>query len=289
LRNNDALLISALEHIHVGTGRSSGPVDLPVVRDPFGYPYIPASSLKGSLKSYLLRKNQCLENNSKNKKNPCQQSLDCNKVCCLLGGETEEEAGSSPSALTILDAYPLLYPVGSNEGISFITSKLLLERAKNFLDISIVEEGELSTFLASTTLKVTKICITFKNINLSELNPIYSIQSCGDGDNGVKAYVVSENDFTRSAERSMIRLTRVRLDRSGKTVVENSLWTEEYLPHTTLFVSAVVERGWYGEYCKNVKGEYIEILKEMSNEIFELYIGGKETIGKGLVRVMLVR
>ncbi|ALU12357.1 hypothetical protein EYM_02755 [Ignicoccus islandicus DSM 13165] len=47
------VLASALSHVHVGVGRSEGIVDLPVIRDGTGVFFLPASSLKGSMKTAL--------------------------------------------------------------------------------------------------------------------------------------------------------------------------------------------------------------------------------------------
>lgn len=102
------LVASALTPLHPGAGRAPGAVDLPVVRDTLGYPYIRGSMVKGALKTLLARKLNC--SFTSGGKGP--NRVDCNKcctLCCLLGGEVGE-GDRGASAVSIQDLYPLFIP-----------------------------------------------------------------------------------------------------------------------------------------------------------------------------------
>lgn len=53
---SELFFIHAITHLHVGSGSSiEEEIDLPFQRDELGYPTIYASSLKGAIKSFLLK------------------------------------------------------------------------------------------------------------------------------------------------------------------------------------------------------------------------------------------
>ncbi len=106
------LLASALTPLHPGAGRAPGAVDLPVVRDTLGYPYIRGTMIKGALKTHLARKLNC--NHVTAEKGPnrinCDHDRDkYSQLYCLLGGEVGE-GDKGASAVSIQDLYPLFIP-----------------------------------------------------------------------------------------------------------------------------------------------------------------------------------
>ena len=93
------------------------------------------------------------------------------------------------------------------------------------------------------------------------------------------------DDLSREViDRSLLVQYRVRLNRETKTVAEGGLWSEEYVPQFTLFHSAVV--------CRDVGDKTADKGCELFNNLLGgnpavLWVGGKETIGKGLVRIWI--
>jgi len=227
-----------------------------VVKDPFGIYYIPGSSIKGAMKSEAARKN--CKGALSDGKVECDK---CEKVCCAFGGE-EGGAGEVTSRIVITDLYPLIVPVPSlNKGVIFITSEFLIKRAEAQLSVGAPsvkvfsdQEGEERVFIGveELTLKKKKLDETFLK-DIRNINPLYSLAD--------EIYLVDDDKLALILERSLVRLTRVRLDRKKKTVTSGMLWTEEYVPQGTLFLGLVGDRGWYNRYCNGVD----DAVKEMLN------------------------
>ena len=302
------ILASALTHIHVGVGQAPGVVDLPVVRDSMGYFYIPGSSLKGSIKSTLTR-------SGKNK-----------EVQKYLGSEPGEKV-IQPGTLAFQDLYPLLVPLPSlDRGVIFATTPLLLIRAIMLLTqrdgttdetinaIRSIENEVRSVFsrprkpdiLLLTTgnnnNQKEKICILTtcqeiesKNMNtniknsLESLNQIYSVLLSPKGHTEI--LVINDTIAPRILDRALIRQTRVRLSRKTKTVETGGLWTEEYVPHFTVFSGAVINTRMKSTNNSgdNQQDNPIGWIIKTINETLKgtVIIGGKETIGKGLLKLKL--
>ncbi len=311
----EVLVASALTHIHIGIGRSPGVVDLPVVRDPLGYPYLPGQSLKGALKTMLARQKHCLTSDGRVN---CSKN-GCRKLCCIFGGEPGDT--DATGAVTITDFYPLLVPVASlDKGVVYVTSPMLVSRAKALVELAknrcwlgelveglngIIDSGEdivvISTssgagetkdiylYNRSYKARVKRLEATqqLQQIldGLGQLNPVYKKLDIVNG----RIVIVPEHMAKTIIEKSLVRLTRIRLKRTTKTVETGGLWTEEYLPHTTLFVGAFHDTGFRGKYCNDVNNA-LESLQDILREsivregTFSLVVGGKETVGKGLLR-----
>ncbi|MEB3860982.1 MAG: type III-B CRISPR module RAMP protein Cmr4 [Desulfurococcales archaeon] len=153
--NAKLLVASALTPVHPGIGRAPGAVDLPVARDPLGFPLIRGSMVKGALKTRLGQTNdcvkgdtiKCMEKNGKSgEKNIGEQckKKECCKICCLLGRELDGE-GEGASAISIGDLYPILIPGPASihcnssldkalRGVVYVTSDVLLARAQAYLE-----------------------------------------------------------------------------------------------------------------------------------------------------------
>jgi Uncharacterized protein predicted to be involved in DNA repair (RAMP superfamily) len=101
-----------------------------------------------------------------------------------------------------------------------------------------------------------------------------------------KGLVVVADDIARTiVNRSVMVQYRVRLKSETKTV-DKGPWSEEYLPSETVMVSLVV--------CKNSKTPKVQVqADEVCDELEKgyrsskctVYVGGKETIGKGLMKL----
>src|SRR5580658_10482468 len=114
--------------LHIGAGKGSleiGGADNPVVKDAFGFPYIPGSSLRGKLRSLLEQSSGLavpseLVYVSKRKGQEVrihQSERPDDEVCLLFGrnpgrmervsGEQQESSAATPARLTVYDA-PLI-------------------------------------------------------------------------------------------------------------------------------------------------------------------------------------
>jgi len=131
--------------------------------------------------------------------------------------------------------------------------------------------------------------------------------------------VVSDSNVQEVVRRSLIIQPRIRLDYATKTVVSGGLWEEEYVPQFTVFTtvmrcSGIKARGddksiseWVrkdggglsNDEKKKLEDEYkslVSSLKDANNVCTEalgggrgltsLFFGGKETIGKGLAKLI---
>jgi len=131
--------------------------------------------------------------------------------------------------------------------------------------------------------------------------------------------VVSDGNAQEVVRRSLIIQPRIRLDYATKTVSGGGLWEEEYVPQFAVFTTAILCNGtktkgdeesikrWInrdgsglsnGEK-KKLEDEYkslVSSLKDANNVCTEalgggrgltsLFFGGKETIGKGLAKII---
>ncbi|MDJ0270642.1 MAG: type III-B CRISPR module RAMP protein Cmr4 [Aigarchaeota archaeon] len=117
---SEIVLLKSLTNLHPGVGRAGGIVDLPVQKDNLGFPIIYSSSLKGVLKSALWQ-------------------FDRNAAITLFGPDLEDEEKFT-SAVAILDAFTLVFPVRSLEGVyAYVTSPLLLNRFNELLNMIGIE------------------------------------------------------------------------------------------------------------------------------------------------------
>ncbi len=317
---------TAITPLHPGAGRSPGLVDLPVQRDALGYPLVYASSLKGALKTLCAKVASgvggqgCIKGNGNRDAGriDCENCRDC---CCLFGGEVGEgEKGAGK--LAFLDMVPWAYPVPSaTHGYLYVTAPTLLARVFNMLEAAgyvkqarevqslIVEaEGRLGgdvhgvvlsdsrvqsgmVDVAGSTMRVERIGVETSSarwLTPDTLGPLAKSTPR-------RLIIVSDEYGTVIVNRALLRVTRVALRRDRKTVRTGALWTEEYIPIGTLFVTGVVETLYTNEYCDKAGIEegkaaekLLELLARRNNTIY-VNVGGKETVGRGFVKMVAVK
>ena len=285
------LVATALTKIHPGAGRSPGIVDLPVVRDPLGYPFVPGSMVKGPLRTLLT-----------------YRIGKPDLARCLFGPEVNDKEKFS-GALAFTDLYPIFMPAASpGLGMVYVTTPSLLSRAAALLRYAGQSKiaGGLENLATEASgnpvftgringgrvqvggLEVTSVRSASAPEGLeglyNGLNPLYKGLPPSE-----RLLVVPEDLGTLALDGLLLRLTRVRLDSLTKTVAHRGLWTEEYLPWGTLFLGAVVDTGFRGANCKGVVGD--NAIAKLNNEVggdFYAVIGGKETVGSGLLRARIL-
>lgn len=274
--------MSAITHVHVGSGKSYGDVDQPIIRDPLGVPFIPGSSIKGALKSKFLIEKNCVEkcNGDCEQEEKCEE--ECYQVYCLFGPERGDKGASR---IVVADFYPLFVPMPSlSSGYVYVTSNFLLQYAET-LNVKLVEgKGESEEiFIGTQKIKAEVVRI---NERIIEIHPfLKNFYRKADGKGYVTVYKINDKHLFHLIDRALLRLTRVKIERTTKTAERNKLWTEEYLPHGTILVGAFVYRPWRNACCEKCK--HCENLLEELNDIF-FVVGGKETIGKGLARIKVM-
>jgi CRISPR-associated protein Cmr4 len=281
----DLVIMKSITNLHVGTGKGGEVVDLPIQRDSYGFPTIYSSSLKGAIKSYVYHLN--------------------GKFADVLFGPDESGEFSSPISLT--DAFLLAFPARSLKGVyCYLTCPFLLKRFKEFADLIGYQFGEKIEKLIenppgiacdqSANLKIdNKIIINeeleLKNVQDNEI--VKELRSLLGLDK--ELLIINDNECLQQAERSLIRLTRVKLNRESKTVGAGP-WTEEYVPSKTIFFfvfyfslpsTSTIEK--YSEDIKRAlnkdqsKMNVNDIVSYIHNNLKVLIIGGHETIGSGIV------
>ncbi len=288
-----------------------------MARDPLGYPFIRGTMLKGALKTRLGQAKGCIRNSGNMAVVDCSR---CGMICCLLGRELGDGAEGA-SHLSLGDLYPLLIPGpavvmeknGSSgdplRGVVYVTSDVLLSKARAYTDavgggldgiqhylscadgptLYLAEancrEGDQIRLLVSGQLvEATIACEGSQDAwsSIKDLNPLYESYP----PNG--RILVLPADLARPViDRLLDRVTRVALDRYTKTVRIGALWTEEYLPWGTLFLGIVADTGFTNNYC-NGNIDPLNELRNLLNSIGGLLVvGGKESVGAGLLRVKL--
>jgi CRISPR-associated protein Cmr4 len=287
----------AVTPVHVGVGRSPGIVDLPIARDGFGIPYIPASSLKGSTKSL------------------CLNLMD--RRCCerVYGWDIRfEEVPVEPyvSAAAFTDALLLLYPVRveTGEGVRFAyaTSVLQLRRLLDIVRVCDASHGNVSCLNgldALILLAENRGCqgvgdVYMNNVKASYCNYISlprgnsAIEPLLEqvGEAGVAlvehlaeggVYILRDDEvFREVVEAGLIRQTRISLDPATKTVKTGALWSEEYVSQGAVFAFATLFRSNNIIEADDAERLHVKLLKQANNY---LVIGGKETIGRGIIRL----
>lgn len=287
------LYIRAYTPLHVGVGRGEGGyVDLPIQRDEYGYPVIWGSSLKGAIKANI--------------------EGDLKK---FLGSEPAES--TIPSAISFLDARLLLIPMRVLSGVwIYGTTTHILNVVKSHTEIlhsiarsgvSVLDTSKLPQNRVITTrgnlihdgkviVNEVELAAEVKPDILSETKLISilpneiatALQSRG-------VVVIPDGDGVgqRIVNRSMVIQYRVRMEREAvssseqqkvvrrkKVVATGGLWSEEYVPMESIYISLILCRDAGGEKAENL----CESISRNLNGRF-IYIGGKETIGKGLVKL----
>jgi len=282
------LYVRALTPVHVGVGRGEAAhVDLPIQRDEFGFPIIWANSLKGAIKANL-----------------------SDNVRKYLGSEPREE--TLPSHISLLDARLVLMPVRTLRGVwAYGTTPHLLGYLARYLEIyadvskagadiykevqqlanlvppgatkaisTLVEEKDSLVIVNETELEVEK-----KKEPLDALSKVLPDEIAElVKKQGLMIIPDRDGQGLEILSRSLMFQYRVRLNRDTKTV-DAGPWSEEYVPMETLFVSVALCRSFKQGDRKIEAGELCEAFRKAINGK-TMYVGGKETIGRGLVRLL---
>ena len=261
LMNKILTKIETITPLHVGAGAGRGEVDLPIDRDGFGLPYIPASGLKGALKDEP-----------------------------EFEKEREELFGSKERSGKVLihDAYLLATPARSLRGVwALVTSPFLLKRFKMLAEVAESAIQEKFEPLLQLEIDSDKILVSEDGKRRLEvegkivLNEDFELEAVVDPkvsevgsmflpEESWRFGLVSDDLIVEIVNTSLIRRARVALDDTAK-VVRQGPWEEEDMPPHSLFTSLFLLHQEIGRNLQEkLEGGY-------------LILGGHETIGRGLV------
>lgn len=268
-----------------GGEREVGPVDLTVQRNFKGIPYMRSSSIKGALRSFYELRNQMDDAN-------------------LLFGSTEQ-AGS----IMLGNAEILAFPVKADRGLFlYVTSQSQIsayvrEAAKSGKDIkeelwsfesgealSAELEGEVDLMDGrySLTLKKDKNLKTLAESIVEDAIPkIDSTPAPGYSyleSKLKKLILVNDTTFRELANNGLIIVLRIALDYERKAVVpeRKAMFYQELIPEGTLLFAPLMKTFRSEQYQKEIDS-FTKLLKGG----LLLNLGGDETTGKGVVRIVM--
>lgn len=290
--------------LHPGTGQSAGVVDLPVQRERHtGFPIIPSSSLKGSLRRAAER-----------------HWGDGDRTVEILFGPKLEAGGGNEAyagALTFTDARLLAFPVRSlSDVFLWVTCPLLLGRLARDLRLIGVEMPDLSAlrgvYLGAEEILVadgrsgTVVLedISFQAVpnevwadagrRLAEFLPGGAAHSLYREKFARHVALISDSDFSYLVKNSTQVTARIALDENKTTSGQGgNLWYEETLPPDSLFSVLVLtqeprapaERRPGIPGATDVRNQFLELV---GGDPRFLQVGGNETLGHGLCAVRVV-
>jgi CRISPR-associated protein Cmr4 len=287
-------LVHALSALHAGTGQGSGIIDMPIAREKAtGLPYLPGSSLKGTLRTHC----------------------DPDKRVQIFGSEDTDSANNSAGTVQISDQRLLLLPVRSLAGtFAWVTSPYVLRRLARDLaalgikqdlpgipDVKpdlkegwVVEDENICQLIAVPNGKkiyleefdlvaqpdalVTKWANWLGHLLFPEKKEHTEWQGELQG-----RLCIVHDDLLNFYLRTATEITaRIHLKEDSKTVMDGGLWYEEALPTETVLSGLALATPRPGKIST------AEIEKELREIIaMPLQLGGKSTVGRGLCRVRL--
>jgi CRISPR-associated protein Cmr4 len=267
--------IETITPLHVGAGAGRGEVDLPIDRDGFGLPYIPASGLKGALRD--------------------EPEFDEKERKELFGSPPQEGEKGQSGKLLIHDAYLLATPARSLRGVwVLVTSPLLLKRFKMLAELAGSDIQRKFELLPQLEIDSDRILVSEEGKRRLEidgkivLNEDFELRAVVNQkvseigsvflppEENWRFGLVSDDLIVEIVNTSLMRRARVALKDTAK-VVDQGPWEEEDVPPHSLFAGLFL---LYQEIGKNLR----EKLEKKVGEGY-LVLGGHETIGRGLVKL----
>lgn len=292
--NSALLFVHALSPLHAGTGQSVGAVDLAIARDrATGFPYLPGTSLKGSLRDHAKAK--------------------ASESRVFLFGPEREKASDHAGALIFGDANLLFLPVRSVAGtFAWVTSPYLLNRFARDLketgspalpaDLPTPQSSRHAVVARDSSLKVTSLNkVVFEDLDF-EIQDHLSVGTLGGALGGIfkglpestkwvewfsrRLCIVHDDVMSFLSQHATDVVARVAIDDEMKTVMKGALWYEESLPSETILVSlvAAVPNG----RTKLGPNDCLDSLKKIIPADASIQLGGKASVGRGRCRLVFV-
>ncbi len=287
------IFIQAISALHPGTGQGVGEIDLPVAREKAtGIPYLPGSSLKGSLRALY-------EGDEQEKTK-------------IFGSENVNGSDDTiASAIQFTDQKLIALPVRSFKGtFAYVTSPFLLYRLRrDALEVGLTnipntpsdalsEDSALvgnNSVLVATVDKTQKVLLEdldlqAEKIDITELWANWIAQqlfnSASEQDFFKQRFCVVHDDIMTFLFDTALEVNaRIKINENSKTVDTGALWYEEMLPAETILAGVVIAN----PPRKNSLSEQ-DVMQKVQNlaQNHSVQLGGKATIGKGICQVKFV-
>lgn len=280
--NARLLFVHVLSPLHAGTGQGVGVIDLPIAREKAtGLPYLPGSSLKGTLRD------------------ACPDDAMRRKVFGPDTANASDYAGS----VQFSDQRLLLLPIRSLAGtFAWVTSPYVLQRLLRDAE-SVTGSGGPSvvpTPAPNACIVPDDGCqITLNNqVILEDLDVPATPQSNARAWAqwiGSKVFpndtvwqqmltarfaVVHDDVLSFLLDTATEITARIKLLEDAKTVRKGGLWYEEALPTETILSGLVV--------ATPIRATSQEVFKTLTTLMGKpLQFGGKATVGRGLCRLQM--
>jgi len=162
--------------------------------------------------------------------------------------------------------------------------------------VQLVAEKSDRIDIAGSTINVSSINVKEIEKELNKLSEI--MRSLGGLVETLidKLVIVPDEIGPVVIDRAILRVTRIRVRRDRKTAAERSLWTEEYIPTGTVFIGGLLVTPTNNKFCEdydlgfgnnvdNLVAKTANMLRDiLGGSQFYFIVGGKETVGKGLVK-----
>lgn len=286
------IFVHALSPLHAGTGQGVGVIDLPISKEKAtGLPYLPGSSLKGTLRD---------------------EFNDEPDLRDKIFGPEKENASDHAGAIQFTDQTLLMLPVRSLAGtFAWVTSPYILRRLKrdaadagaNGLPADIPEPSDVEHCVVNDAAScalilpgVNKVCL--EDLDLEpDASQSAEVQSWAEWlkarifpsgnpwqDMLGKRLCVVHDDVLSFILNTATEITaRIKMDDNAKTVDKKTggLWYEEALPtESVLFGLALAFPN------KRTEMEASAILLNVKAKLNKaMQFGGKATVGRGICRV----
>jgi CRISPR-associated protein Cmr4 len=286
--------LHALSALHVGVGQAIGVVDLPIARAKATHlPLVPGSALKGVLRDQFPE--------------PPSEVTARLFGPDRIGTHDDGHAG----ALAFGDAHLLLLPVRSLAGVMawatcpFVLSRYAVDLTRAGQKTLVVPEVAAGQALvpAESVLKASQDTLILDDLDLAAATASDAAQAWArrigealhPGDANWQAQlhqhfaILSDDDFSFLADTATEVRARIRINATTGVVDRGAFWYEENLPAETVLW------GLIGVGPSRVRGaprSASEIQRDFREGLPHeslLQIGGKATIGRGLVRFVLAQ
>ena len=283
--------LSAETSIHAGTGRSTGVVDLPIMRESHtNWPCVYGSAVKGALRG--LAQDQVLS-----------QAMSSDDLVHVFGPDTQN-ASDHAGALSVGDARLLLLPVRSlSSHFKWVTCPALLRRVaadarRLGLTDAVDYAGPLPTdeqaIVPEASQKqqfLEEFCFEQKAVDLSKLQgwlARFGAEGFGAALQAQLA-IVSDDMFAHLATFATPVTPHIAIDNARKAVKVGALWYEETLPpETVLYLALAANPSRQRGSSVGAAQVLQKALGLFGPERPYLQLGGNETVGMGWCRVQTV-
>lgn len=278
--------LHALSALHVGTGQAVGAVDLPIMRSrASNLPIVPGSAIKGVLRDEFAGSQQ-------QKKRLFGPETDANKEDAHAG------------ALALGDAHLLILPVRSLAGVvAFVTCPFVLaryakdlERAEKTPPAAANARSDAALVAQVTDCEADSQKVVLEDLDLEAIcgaDPWAQAiaETLHPSDASWQALfkqhfvIVADDVFSFLADTATEVRARIRIDDAKGTVKDGALWYEENLPAESVLWGLAA----FSKARDSSDDDENAICKAFVDGVGTekaIQIGGKATIGRGLVRFL---